>query len=309
MEKLILCADVEWEAAAALALLAGSKQWELLGIVAGNGRVQPRISAENAACVMARLRRSVPVFCGTDCAMVADISPLRKSWEPSARKGPAFGRLPDELSSPDPAPPAPSGGVLWLAETLSKSGEKITVLTLGPLTDLALALRLRPQIVEHIREILIVGGGHRYADATPCAEFNIRCDPEAAAIVMGCSCPKTLVPLDCAYSVLMDWEPLSQAFPPGGRGALAGRLLELLFTRDGGAVPLPALVGVCALCNSKVLRGTLPYSVDVDFSGGYADGRTVFDTRRIFEDYNCKTAFEADEEQYLSTLRSLAAEF
>lgn len=307
MEKLILCADVEWEAAAALALLARSGRWELLGVLAGSGRVPSKVSAENAAYAAAYLRCDIPVYRGTDCAMVADLTPLRKSWDPPLREASAFGRLPDEFSAGNAPAVSGRGGVLWLVDTLLKREDKVAILTLGPLTDLALALRIQPQIAEHIQEILIVGGGHRHTDATACAQFNMRFDPEAAAIVMSCPVPKTLVPLDCAYSVRMDWDRLSEALPSGDRNPLVRCLLELLYARCGGAVPLPALVGVCALCNPDVLRNKLPYNVDVDFSGGYADGQTVFDTRRIFDDYNCETAFEADEEQFLATLRLLAA--
>lgn len=306
MKKLILCADVEWEASAALALLIASGQWELSGIVAGNGRVTPEVAAKNAAQIAGYLRSNIPICRGTACAMVADLFPLRKSWEPLPPDWPAYGELPAEIPSGETPAPSEENGVLWLVKTLMRSGEKITILTLGPLTDLGLALRIQPRIREHIEEILIVGGGHRYTDVTACAEFNIRCDPEAAAIVMDCPVPKTLIPLDCAYSVRMERESLLGALAPGTIRELIGRLLDLIYARGGGKVPLPALVGVCALCCPDVLRGKIPYSVDVDCSGGYADGQTVFDTRRIFDDYNCQTAFEADRDQFLHTLRALS---
>lgn len=89
-------------------------------------------------------------------------------------------------------------------QVMSRPGE-ITLVPVGPLTNLALALRLEPRIAEHVREVVLMGGNALgLGNATPAAEANIRNDPEAADIVFGAAWPVTMVGLDVTHKVFMD---------------------------------------------------------------------------------------------------------
>lgn len=315
MRKVILCSDVELEASAALALLADAPNTELLGIVAGAGRVTSEIAADSASRVLGCLGLNIPVVKGTGSPMVADLSAMRKAWELLPEQWPVFGPVPADVCGEKGGIVPGSCGVIWLIDTLMGAQDKITLLMLGPLTDLALALKIQPAITDHIERVIIVGGGHRYTDISAAAEFNIRYDPEAAAIVLGCAVPKYLIPLDCAYSSLISQDTIEGALQNTSVGALVLKLVQPLYRRYGKqnadglsmGIPLPLLLGACFLWESAVLKDVIPYSVDVDFSGGYADGQTIFDTRRIFDDYNCLTTFTADRTAFLDVLHTLSA--
>ena len=77
---------------------------------------------------------------------------------------------------------------------------------MGPLTNIATAIQKEPRILEHIPEIVIMGGAHDHGNATASAEFNIWLDPEAARIVVNCGRPIRMVPLDATHRALVSLE-------------------------------------------------------------------------------------------------------
>ena len=85
---------------------------------------------------------------------------------------------------------------------LSQPPGEVTVVPTGPLTNLALAVRLEPRIVERVAEVVLMGGAYAGGNLTPVAEYNIAADPEAAAIVFGERWPVTMVGLDVTHQAL-----------------------------------------------------------------------------------------------------------
>ena len=81
----------------------------------------------------------------------------------------------------------PEHAVFWLIDTLMKSDGDIILIPVGPLTNIAMALRIEPRIAQKIKQIVIMGGGYKEVNITPSAEFNFWVDPEAAKIVMDLS--------------------------------------------------------------------------------------------------------------------------
>jgi len=95
-------------------------------------------------------------------------------------------------------------------QVMEKSGE-IVIVAVGPLTNLALALRLQPDIVKHVKEVIIMGGNALCpGNATPAAEANIHNDPEAADLVFSAEWPVTMVGLDVTHKVNMSNETLAE---------------------------------------------------------------------------------------------------
>jgi inosine-uridine nucleoside N-ribohydrolase len=92
----------------------------------------------------------------------------------------------------------------FIIEQVMAAPGEITLVALGPLTNLALALHLKPEIVNHIPEIVLMGGS-AFSDgnASPAAEANILSDPESADIVFGARCPLTMVGLDVTEKTVM----------------------------------------------------------------------------------------------------------
>lgn len=95
----------------------------------------------------------------------------------------------------------PRHAVDFIIECVQKYPNEVTILATGPLTNVAVAIRKYPQLVEQVREIIIMGGNipslpRGHGNITPLAEFNIWVDPEAAQIVLRSAAPITLLPLN-----------------------------------------------------------------------------------------------------------------
>ena len=111
----------------------------------------------------------------------------------------------DGYDLPEPTMPLASGFAPDAIVDLvmqRKSGE-VTLCCLAPLTIIALALEKEPMLASHLREIVVMGGAFSEGgNITPAAEFNIFVDPEAAAKVLACGAPITMIPLDCTHQAL-----------------------------------------------------------------------------------------------------------
>ncbi len=122
----------------------------------------------------------------------------------------------------------PQYGVDFIVETILASAPgEITLCTLGPLTDVAMALNRAPEIASRIREIVMMGGAYfEVGNITPAAEFNIYVDPEAADVVMRSGVPLTLLPLDVTHRVLATPERMARIRGLGNKaGAMVAGLL------------------------------------------------------------------------------------
>ncbi|WPN49145.1 MULTISPECIES: nucleoside hydrolase [unclassified Pseudomonas] len=107
---------------------------------------------------------------------------------------------------------APGSAVVYLIETLhAAKPHSITIAMLGPQTNLALALIQAPEIVQGIKEVVVMGGAHfNGGNITPVAEFNVFADPHAAEVVLGSGVKLTYLPLDVTHKVLTSESRLKQ---------------------------------------------------------------------------------------------------
>ena len=212
----------------------------------------------------------------------------------------------------------PQHAVFWLVDTLLNSKEKLTLIFVGPLTNLAMALRIAPNIVENINEIIIMGGGYLVNNITSGAEFNFWVDPEAAKIVMDCGAPIRLVPLDAthaAYVTRAEAEEIRKFNTPAAR-----LCADLIIRRIDGyknfqplavpdAVPVHDVLAVCALLNPEVLQDCMEVNVDISIAPGITDGMSLCDvgTRDRSAALNAVVARSADRELFITMLKKLFA--
>jgi purine nucleosidase len=97
----------------------------------------------------------------------------------------------------------------FLIETLMRSTGNITLATLGPLTNLAVAIIKQPAICERLQEVVMMGGALTQGNITPSAEFNVYVDPHAAQVVVTTGIPLTIVSLDVTHQAIATPERLS----------------------------------------------------------------------------------------------------
>jgi len=184
----------------------------------------------------------------------------------------------------------PRHAVDLLRDLLSRaaSGDpagRITLVPLGPLTNIALLLASYPQCAAGLREIVFMGGAARVGKAAASTEFNVSHDPEAAASVLESAgelgIPVVMYGLDVFYDVRVTREQAAELMATGGRGPaeLAGRLIDFQCRRFGESDATIGDAGaVCAVIDRAGLR-TRRLPVSVELAGTYSRGRTVVDFR------------------------------
>lgn len=204
--KLIIDCDPGQDDAVMLLLaLAAPDEFDILGITAVAGNVPLALTERNARiiCELAG-RTDVPVFAG--CA-----KPLRRDLVTAEYVHGKTGIDGIEIYPPK-MPVQQQHAVEFIIEALTHAADdSVTLVPCGPLTNIGKALTRQPQILPKIREIVLMGGAMREGgNTTPCAEFNIYVDPDAAHIVMHCGRPVTIAPLDVTHQALVTRERLAQ---------------------------------------------------------------------------------------------------
>ena len=192
---IIIDTDPGIDDAVAILLALASPELAVLGLVAVAGNLPLAATARNARSIVELAGRpGVPVYAGCPRPMGPDRA--------DAKHAHGVAGLGD-LALPEPAGMVrPEHGVAYLIETLRRAAPgSVTICALGPLTNIATALVMAPDIADGVAELVVMGGG-THGNATPAAEFNIHVDPQAAALVFDSGLPITMVPLDATERVL-----------------------------------------------------------------------------------------------------------
>lgn len=179
----------------AILLAAASPAIDLQAIttVAGNQSLEKVTLNARRVCTVAGIRH-VPIAAGCD-------RPLSRTAIFAGEIHGASGL--DGVDWPDVSViQDPRDGVDLLIELAEALDQPLTVIAVGPLTNVATALQRAPRIVERLERISIMGGAIGLGNWTPSAEFNIHADPEAAAVVFESGVPITLVPLEVTHKAL-----------------------------------------------------------------------------------------------------------
>jgi purine nucleosidase len=168
----------------------------VLGVVASAGNIELDYTEKNARKVLELAGRSdIPVFAGCPRPMHRPLVTAAHVHGPTGLDGPDL---------PEPRMPLQKQhGVDWLVETLMAAEPgTITICSLSPLTNLAMALVREPKIAPRIKEIVMMAGAYfEMGNITPTAEFNIYVDPEAADVVLRSGIKMTMLPLDVTHQM------------------------------------------------------------------------------------------------------------
>ncbi|CAN7499165.1 nucleoside hydrolase [Devosia sp. LjRoot16] len=193
------------DAVAILMALASPADFDILGIVAVAGNVGLAQNARNALKVVELAgRKDIAVYAGCE-------RPMRRTLVTAEHVHGETG-----LDGPDlPVPKLQiedQHGVDFIIETLlAHEAGTVTLATLGPLTNVAMAMIKEPRIIPRIQEIVMMGGGYfEGGNITPVAEFNIYVDPDAADVVLRSGVPIAMLPLDVTHMILSTPERLAK---------------------------------------------------------------------------------------------------
>ncbi|MDT8991654.1 nucleoside hydrolase [Curvibacter sp. APW13] len=208
MHKVIFDTDPGVDDAIALYFALAHPSIEVLGITTTFGNVHVHQAAANALYLTRLAGHRIPVTQG-----------IASPWVQPPGTPPAFihgddglGNLPRRLPCPDALDPRPSAQ--FIVDTVRAHPHEVSLVAVGPLGNLALALKLAPDIASLVRQVIVMGGAAlEPGNVSPVAEANIWNDPHAADIVFGAGWPITMVGLDVTHQVVTElvlFEQLAQ---------------------------------------------------------------------------------------------------
>lgn len=242
---IVIDTDPGQDDAVALLVALASPELDVRGISAVAGNVPIALTSRNARMMVELADRSdVPVYDGCSRPMVRSLVTAEYVHGPTGIDG---ANLPEpQLQS------APGHAVDFLINAAHEAGEGgLTVCTLGPMTNLAMALVKAPHIAANVSQIVMMGGGFfEGGNVTPAAEFNIYVDPHAAHVVFTSGLPITMLPLDVTHKALTSDARIARFRSLGTRAgdAVAGmldffdRYDEAKYGTDGAPLHDPCVI-------------------------------------------------------------------
>jgi inosine-uridine nucleoside N-ribohydrolase len=282
--------------AIALLLALASPELELLGVttVAGNQTLEK--TTANAIRVLEFAGRAdIPVAAGADGPLVREPSVAANVHGETGLDGPDL--------PPPQSTPVNRHAADFLADKIREAGGGVTLIPVGPLTNVALMLALHPDA--RPERIVLMGGAIAEGNVTPAAEFNIWCDPEAAERVFNSGIDVTMIGLDVTHKAL---------FTQAHIGRLAGRVGEMvtellhfygkfhkeIYGFDGS--PIHDAVAVAHVVSADLVD-TMERNVEIDIDSTLCRGRTVVDLwRRTERSPNAHVGVEIDADRFLELL-------
>jgi len=187
---------------------------------------------------------------------------------------------------PSPARVDPRPAVVALADLLTTSPEPVTVAAIGPLTNLALLLRVYPDAAARIGRLVVMGGSAgRGGNVTAAAEFNAWSDPEAAHAVLTSTLPTVLVGLDVTLPTVLGTDGIARFAAAGPVGGQAAAILQQYLDVQSTTHGRPGVVVHDALALTEAIvpgtLGTVRRDVVVDTTLGSGRGQTLVDRRAV----------------------------
>ena len=182
------------------------------------------------------------------------------------------------------------------------ANKDIIVVTTGPMTNLALAIKKCPEITKNIKEIVLMGGSTTAGNITPEAEFNILVDPEAADICFKAGVPMRMLGLNVTRQILVTDEVIEGARKLNTRGSDLFVKLMLVFNENQRKFfglqygPLHDPATIISLINEKAFKFE-PMYVEIDTTDTKYLGKTKCSKEKP---YNCKVAVEVNLDEYWS---------
>ncbi|UNK45783.1 nucleoside hydrolase [Arthrobacter sulfonylureivorans] len=291
-KKIILDCDPGHDDAVALLLAHGNPDIELLAVttVVGNQTLAKVTKNALAVGTIAGIT-GVPFAAGCDRPLVRTIETAPDIHGESGMDGPAQPESTIELD--------PRHAVDLIIDTImAHEPGTVTLVPTGGLTNIAMAARKEPRIVERVKEVVLMGGGYHVGNWSAVAEFNIMIDPEAAHIVFNEKWPVVMVGLDLTHQALATPEVVEQIEAVGTGPARFVRELMDFFAqtyKDAQGFDYPPVHDPCAVAYviDPTVMTTRKVPVDIELQGKLTLGMTVADFRMPAPD-DCHTSVAVD---------------
>ncbi|HVZ06483.1 nucleoside hydrolase [Rhodopila sp.] len=269
---IILDCDPGTDDALAILLALASPELNVLAITVAGGNVGLEITLPNALALVALAGARVPVHGGADNPLLGEFLPAHHIHADNGLGG---------VILPPGPPPAPGIAADAIRDILRGAPEPVTLVGIGPATNLALALATEPSLAVHVRDIVLMSGGWVRGNITPAAEFNAYSDPEALAILLGTGHRVVFAALDLTDQALATPARLAvwRSLGPGRclRAACDIQVAVPPSARLGGqGAPLHDPCVIAWLVRPDLFTA-FPAHVSVDLAAGPDRGRTRLD--------------------------------
>ena len=307
--KIIMDLDVGLDDAIAMCLALGNERFDVLGFTTTYGNRHVDVTTKNTLKILELLGRTdIPVARGS-------VRPIVTPYDP-----PAFSIVHGYDGLGDSANPLPEpsikeidiSAVEFMARTLRESEEPITIVAVGPLTNVATLVMTHPELMPKIKELAIMGGSTLKGNRNPVAEANIVMDPEAAHIVFKSGLKIKMAGLDATWKGYIGFDEIEEF---GNANWLTKTIYDMLgiyieHYRDRIKNPGLAMhdsLPLAWLLNPELVQYEDLY-VTVDINGRYTYGMTVTDVNRILnEKPNAQVAMGVDRVPFINMIKEAMA--
>jgi len=260
----------------AVALLVAARFCELVAITTVSGNASVADCTNNSLLVAELFDLAAPVHAGCERPLVQEVLHAHAVHGEHGLGGSTL------------AASSRSAGREHAVDVLiesTRTREGLWLIPTGPLTNIALAIRLDPGLVHRVAGISLMGGGIRFGNVTATAEFNIWCDPEAASVVFGSGAPLRMCGLDVTHQVRVSEADAQSLLELGGvRASFLAEILSFFSERyveltslSGG--PMHDPLAVLAVSHPELFH-FVDRNVQIELCGGQR-GMTVVDQREF----------------------------
>lgn len=285
--NVIIDCDTGMDDAVALLLALRSPVFNVLGVTCVNGNVGLDHVINNTLRVVEHSGKDIPVYAGySSTLMVAGEEDAAVVHGKDGLGGLPFPKAKNNVED--------EHAVDFIVRTFMEAKEPMEWITLGPLTNAAMAIRREPRIVEKISQLTMMAGGVESGNTNFMSEFNIYFDPEAARIVFDSDIPKTMVPLDPlwfgGHLTVENLEKIKTGANDKSWCEMASKIFAktLVLMEEFGRlagfdepfVSPPDLLAVAVAIDPSIAE-IKDYPVFIETSGEYTRGMTVVDRRRF----------------------------
>lgn len=302
MKHFVIDTDPGVDDAHAILMALANPEANVVALTTVAGNVNLDLATRNTYIILEIAQKTVPVYRGCEDALVV----------PTARRAISHGADGlGEAGFPSSVRPTPSEhAALALIRLANEAPGQLTLVALGPLTNIALATRLDPLLPQKYKELIVMGGAV-YSQGNSwerTSEFNFYCDPEAAAVVFSRWPQLTLVPWETAVRHALSSkqvETLLQSSSPRAeffRRTIQKRMVENTSGEKALTEPDPLAMAV-ALDPQMITRAEHAF-VEIELAGNFTRGQCVVDWTNLMErPTNAKIILEVDHQRFFEWMQ------